>query len=82
MVDETTDLANIEQMIFCLRYVDDDLDVHEEVIGIHSFESTSADSIVSTVQDILLRLNLRINNCRGQCYDGARIKIWCCQKNT
>ena len=71
MVDETTDLSNTEQMILCLRYVDDDLDVHEEVIGIHSLESTSADSIVSTVRDILLRLNLRINNCRGQCYDGA-----------
>ena len=71
MVDETTDLSNTEQMILCLRYVDDNLDVHEEVIGLHSLESLSADTIVSTVQDILLRLNLRIDNCRGQCYDGA-----------
>ena len=71
MVDETTDLSNTEQMILCLRYVDDDLDVHEKVIGLHSLESTSADAIVSTIQDILLRFNLRIDNCRGQCYDGA-----------
>ena len=35
-------------------------------IGLHSLESTSADAIVSTVQDILLRLNLRIGNCQGE----------------
>ena len=28
-------------------------------------------TIVSTVQNVLLRLNLRIDNCHGQCYDGA-----------
>ena len=71
MVDETTDLSNTEQMILCLRFVDDDLDVHEEVIGLHSLEFTSADTIISTVQDVLLCLNLSIDNCRGQCYDGA-----------
>ena len=71
MVDETTDQSNTEQMVFCLRHVDDHFDVHEEVIGLHSLESTSADSIMSTIKDILLRLNLRMNNCRGQCYDGA-----------
>ena len=58
MVDETTDLSNTEQMVFCLSHVDDQLDVHEEVIGLHSLESTSADSIVFTIKDILLQLNL------------------------
>ena len=43
MVDETTDLSNTEQM---LRHVDDQFDVHEEVIGLYSLESISADSIV------------------------------------
>ena len=38
MVDETTDLSNTEQMVLCLRYVDDNLEVHEELIarGSHS----------------------------------------------
>ncbi|KAI6655415.1 Zinc finger MYM-type protein 1-like [Oopsacas minuta] len=71
MVDETTDLSNTEQMVLCLRHVDDDLNVHEELIGLYSLESTSVDNIMLTIQDILLRLNLSINNCRGQCYDGA-----------
>ena len=30
-----------------------------------------AGMITATIEDILLRLNLRIDNCRGQCYDGA-----------
>ena len=29
IIDETTDLSNTEQMICCLHYVDDDLEVHE-----------------------------------------------------
>lgn len=28
MVDETTDQSNLEQMVFCLRYVDCNLNVH------------------------------------------------------
>ena len=41
MGDETTtDLSNIEQMDFCLHYVNDQLDEHKEVIGLHSLEST------------------------------------------
>lgn len=54
MVDETTDLSNTEQMVFCLRHVDDHFDVHEEVIGLHSLESTSADRIVFTKLKIYL----------------------------
>lgn len=71
MVDETTDLSNTEQLVLCIRYVDDCLNVHEEPVGLYSLESTTANSIMMTIQDILLRMNLRINNCRGQCYDDA-----------
>ena len=56
MVDETTDLSNTEQLVFCIRYVDDCLNVHEEPVGFYCLESTSADSIMTTIQDILLRL--------------------------
>ena len=34
-------------------------------------DSTSAESIVTTIKDILQRMNLRIENRGGQCYDGA-----------
>ena len=63
MVDETTDLSNTEQLVLCIRYVDDCLNVHEEPVGLYSLESTTANSIMMTTQDILLRMNLQINNC-------------------
>ena len=71
MVDETTDISNVEQLVFCLRFVDEQLHVHESCIGFHSLETTSAESIVKTIEDILLRLSLQVDKCRGQCYDGA-----------
>ena len=71
MVDETTDISNTEQVVFCLQYVDNCLKVHEEFIRLHSLESTSAESIVSAIKNILLRMDLKIQNCRGQCYDGV-----------
>ena len=36
--------------------------------GVQSFK---ADTIVSVVKDVLLRFNLDLSRCRGQCYDGA-----------
>ena len=77
MVDETTDISNTEQLVFCIRYVDSQLNSDEEFIGLHSLESTTAQSITHTIQDILLRLSLQFENCRGQCYDGASAMAGC-----
>ncbi len=50
MVDETTDISNTEQLVVCLRYVDDNLDVLEEIIGYYSMESTTSTVIVLQLQ--------------------------------
>uniref|UniRef100_H3AM22 DUF4371 domain-containing protein n=1 Tax=Latimeria chalumnae TaxID=7897 RepID=H3AM22_LATCH len=71
MVHESTDISNTEQLVFCVRYVDDDLNTHEEFIGMHNLESTSAASIINTIEDIMLRMSIQLKDCRGQCYDGA-----------
>ena len=71
MVDETTDVSNTEELVFCLRYVNDQLITHEEFLGLHSLDSTTAQSTTHTIEDILLRLSLQLENCRGQCYYGA-----------
>ena len=49
MIDETTDISNTEQLVFCPRYVDDKLASHEEFTGLHSLESTTALSITHTI---------------------------------
>ena len=71
MVDETTDVSTNEQVLIVLRWVDQHLDIHEDFVGLYATDSIAADSLVSIVNDVLLRMNLQLNNCRGQCYDGA-----------
>ncbi len=70
MADECVDCGNNEQLVVCFRYVDD-LDVNEEFVGLHQIPNIAADTIVAALQDPLLRLNLKLSRCRGQCYDGA-----------
>ena len=54
-----------------LRWVNEKLEVHEDFIGLYDTDSISANSLVSLIHDVLLRMNLKLENCRGQCYDGA-----------
>lgn len=74
MVDETSNISNTEQLVFCLRYVDEDLTKHEEFIGLYDMDSTTAENVI---QDILLRLSLQMSSCRGQCYDCAGSMAGC-----
>lgn len=73
MIDETTDASNAEQVVFVIRWVSDDLSVHEEFIGLYHADSIQAQSLVAIIKDSLLRLNLKLELCRGQCYDGASV---------
>lgn len=71
MVDETTDMSNKEQVVLVFRWVDNDLNPHEESVGLYQTDSITSDALVAVIKDVLLRLNLKIECCRGQCYDGA-----------
>ena len=71
MVDETTDCSNKEQVVLVIRWVDEQLIVHEEFIGLYSVPAIDADTLTTVIKDSLLRLNLSLNKIRGQCYDGA-----------
>lgn len=72
MVDETTDSANREQVVICMRWVDTDkLEAHEEFLGLYQVDSTDASTILSVIHDVLLRLNISISKLRRQFYDGA-----------
>ena len=56
-------------MVF--RWVDAQLEVHEDFVGLYAVPSIAAATIVSTIHDVLARLNLSLTKLRGQCYDGA-----------
>ena len=44
---------------------------HEDFLGMYELEKTDAETITTSLKDILLRCNLTINDCRWQTYDGA-----------
>ena len=71
MADEVTDTSNKEQFVICFRWVDDDFEVNEDLIGLHHVASITSDVLVGCLKDTILRMNLSISNCRAQCYDGA-----------
>ena len=46
-------------------------EVFEDCIGLYATDRTDADSLVKLIKDVLIRLCLPLQHCRGQCYDGA-----------
>ena len=85
MTDETADISNKEQLVVCIRWVDENFAVHEDFIAMYPLERATADHIVAVLKNCLacnaismhaismhaISMHLRIENARGQCYDGA-----------
>uniref|UniRef100_A0A3Q3EIY1 DUF4371 domain-containing protein n=2 Tax=Kryptolebias marmoratus TaxID=37003 RepID=A0A3Q3EIY1_KRYMA len=71
IVDGTQDISGQEQESVCLRYVDHDLNPHEEFIGMYSVTETTGQYLAKVALDVLCRLNLPLSALRGQTYDGA-----------
>lgn len=49
MGDKTSDISNKEQLILCIRWVDNNLQVHED-IGFHHIANISIDKIVNVIE--------------------------------
>ena len=71
IADECVYCANNEQLVVCFCYVDDQLAVHEELLGLYMCLGITAYTIIKVLEDVLLRLNLKSSRCRGQGYDGG-----------
>ena len=71
MCDEYTDVANKEQLSFCLRWIDENLCAREDFLGYYELPNIKSDTIVAVIRDCLIRFELPIQNLRGQTYDGA-----------
>ena len=71
MTDEGTDISNLEQLSFCARTVDNDLNVDEDFLGVFEIDSIKSETVVKAVKYILMRCSLNLDDCRGQTYEGA-----------
>lgn len=71
MIDETSDIARLEQISFSFRFVESDLSIREEFLGFYETSNTTSLQLYRIVQDVFTRLQLDSSSLRGQCYDGA-----------
>lgn len=69
--DEVTDSSNKEQVVVCIRWVDDKFEAHEDFVGLHDVDDITAATIVHVVTDTMRCMTLSLSICRAQCYDGA-----------
>ena len=54
MADEVTNSSNREQVVVCLRWVDQHFEPHEEFVGLHMVDTVASDRIIAVLKDILL----------------------------
>ena len=52
MVDEGTNISNLEQLSFCARTVDDDLNVDEDFLGFNKTDNVKSEAVVKAIKDI------------------------------
>ena len=71
MADECTDKANHEQFTICIRWIGDDLQDHENFVGLYHVGTIDATCLEHAITDTLLHMGVSLSHCHGQCYDGA-----------
>ena len=51
VADETADVSNKEQLVICIRWVEDCFVIHDDFIGMHPVERTNADQVVAILKN-------------------------------
>ena len=70
IVDEVTS-HNTEMMPVCIRFVDKDLSIREELLEVVSLPQITDLHTAKKLKDVLSQLGLNITDCQGQGYDEA-----------
>jgi hypothetical protein len=71
IVDETMDKAKLEQISFCIRYCDNNLKVHEKLLGFFETATTDSQSLYNLIKILIQSYKLNQKCLVGQSYDGA-----------
>ena len=69
LVDETADISSREQLCITVRTVSEDLEAEEMVLGLYALDKCDAQTITDSILDVFRRLDLSVQDLRGQCYD-------------
>ena len=60
MANEVIDCSN-KVFIICFRWVDKGFDIHEDFLGIYNVDNIKADTLVTVIKDVLIRLNIPLS---------------------
>ena len=72
MADEAADISNKENVSVVIRVLDTNKTIREEFIGFHLCEEgLTGEAIKDIITSAVADLGLMMEDCRGQCYDGA-----------
>ena len=72
MSDEAADISNKENLSVVIRFLDSTKTVREEFVGFYLCEDgTTGAAIKDLIIGAVADLGLSMDDCRGQCYDGA-----------
>ena len=71
IVDETMDIGKIEQVAFCVRYCNDNLEISEKFLGFYSATTTTAEALTELILKLIKSFKLNLKYLVGQGYDGA-----------
>ena len=70
--DEVTDSSNRDKFVICLWWVDGaSFAVNGDLVGFYQVDDITATYTFSSLKDVLLHLNINIQKCRVQCFDGS-----------
>ena len=78
IADEYTDISNKEQLTICIRWIDEYLDTHEDVIGFYNIPNISSTIIFLAIKDAIIQLQRAVLRWRQQY---GRKWEWVCQTN-
>ena len=62
--DEYTDISNKEQLSFCVRWIDENMNSHEDFLGCFEIPDVKTNTIVYVIKEILIRMQLPIDDLR------------------
>ncbi|XP_068686728.1 52 kDa repressor of the inhibitor of the protein kinase-like [Montipora foliosa] len=72
LADEAADISNKEHLSVVIRFVDSEKNIPEEFVGFYLCEGgTAGVAINELILQASADLGLSMDDCRGQCYDGA-----------
>ena len=70
IADETQDITGQEQFTIVLRYVDRYFEIHKDFVGFYGLTDSTGLTIAKAIEDVTVRLNLKMDNVRALGFDG------------